>query len=299
MEIYMDGLTKNYGKIRALNSINLKIEGHGCTGLLGPNGAGKTTMLKLVTNIIKPSKGKVELNSVDVSVYPEKALENVGALIEQPEFYSYLTGYEILEFTAKIKGLNKEEFASEVKRLEDLTEINSFLYRKTGSYSRGMKQRLALSVAMLGNPEIIILDEPTFGLDPKGMVDIRNIIKSLAKDHLVLLSTHLIYEARELCDRTIIINRGKIEYDSAMAPERDLIKITAENNINILGDKIRDYTRNGNVFIIEKNGKVNNADIIAELMEQGLIIDYVEKYDNLEDIYVSVINGKITDNNLS
>ncbi|MCL4453854.1 MAG: ABC transporter ATP-binding protein [Candidatus Thermoplasmatota archaeon] len=296
MEIYMDGLTKNYGKIHALDSINLKIEGHGCTGLLGPNGAGKTTMLKLATNIIKPSKGKVELNSVDVSVYPERALENVGALIEQPEFYSYLTGYEILEFTAKIKGLTKGEFASEIKRLGDLTEINSFLDRKTGSYSRGMKQRLALSVAMLGNPEIIILDEPTFGLDPKGMVDIRNIIKSLAKDHLVLLSTHLIYEARELCDRTIIINRGKIEYDSAMAPERDLIKITAENNINISGDKIRDYTRNGNVFIIEKNGKVNNADIIAELMEQGLKIDYVEKYDNLEDIYVSVINGKITDN---
>jgi ABC-2 type transport system ATP-binding protein len=295
MEIYMDGLTKNYGKILALDSINLKIEGHGCIGLLGPNGAGKTTMLKLATNIIKPSRGKVELNNVDVAVYPERALGPVGALIEQPEFYSYLTGYEILEFTSKIKGLTKGEFASEVKRLGELTEINSFIDRKTGSYSRGMKQRLALSVAMLGNPEIIILDEPTFGLDPKGMVDIRNIIKSLAKEHLVLLSTHLIYEARELCDRTIIINRGKIEYDSAMAPERDLLKITAENSINITSDKIRDYSRNGNVFIIEKNSNVNNADIIAELMAEGLKINYVEKYDNLEDIYVSVINGKVKD----
>ncbi len=296
MEIYMDGLTKNYGKIRALDSINLKIEGHGCTGLLGPNGAGKTTMLKLTTNIIKPSKGKVELNNINVAMYPEKALETVGALIEQPEFYSYLTGYEILQFTARIKGLNKSEFASEVKRLGELTEINDFIRRKTGNYSRGMKQRLALSVAMLGNPDIIVLDEPTFGLDPKGMVDIRNIIKSLAKDHLVLLSTHLIYEARELCDRTIIINNGKIEYDSAMSPERDLLKITAENNVNIISDKVKNYSRDKNVFIIEKNKNFSNAEIISELMKQGLKINYVEKYDNLEDIYVSVINGKVIDN---
>jgi ABC-2 type transport system ATP-binding protein len=295
MEIYLDELTKNYGKIRALDSINLKIEGHGCTGLLGPNGAGKTTMLKLITNIIRPSKGKVDLNNVDVSIYPERALSSVGALIEQPEFYSYLTAYEILKFTAKIKGLKKDEFESEIKRLGKLTEIDGFMDRQTGGYSRGMKQRLALSVAMLGNPEIIILDEPTFGLDPKGMVDIRNIIKTLARDHLVLLSTHLIYEARELCDRTIIINKGRIEYDSAMAPERELLKVTAENTINIMSDKIKDYSRDGNAFIIEKNKNVTNSEVINDLMKQGLKIDYVEKYDNLEDIYVSVINGRVTD----
>lgn len=295
MEIYMDGLTKNYGKIMALDSINLKIEGHGCTGLLGPNGAGKTTMLKLATNIIKPSKGKVELNKVNVALYPEKALGSVGALIEQPEFYSYLTGYEILEFTAKIKGLSKDDFSGEVRRLGELTGINNFMERKTGDYSRGMKQRLALSVAMLGSPDVIILDEPTFGLDPKGMVEIRNIIKSLAKEHLVLLSTHLIYEARELCDRTIIINKGRIEYDSALSPERDLLKITAENKINIISDKIKDYSQDKNVFIIEKNKNVSNSEIIAELMKEGLKINYVEKYDNLEDIYVSVINGKTKD----
>jgi ABC-2 type transport system ATP-binding protein len=295
MEIYLDELTKNYGKIRALDSINLKIEGHGCTGLLGPNGAGKTTMLKLITNIIRPSQGKVDLNNVDVSIYPERALSSVGALIEQPEFYSYLTAYEILKFTAKIKGLKKDKFESEIKRLGKLTEIDGFMDRKTGGYSRGMKQRLALSVAMLGNPEIIILDEPTFGLDPKGMVDIRNIIKTLARDHLVLLSTHLIYEARELCDRTIIINKGRIEYDSAMAPERELLKVTTENTIKIMSDKIKDYSRNGNAFIIEKNKNVTNSEVINDLMKQGLKIDYVEKYDNLEDIYVSVINGKVTD----
>ncbi|AGO60240.1 MULTISPECIES: ABC transporter ATP-binding protein [Ferroplasma] len=299
MEIYLDSLTKNYRKIKALDSINLKIEGHGCTGLLGPNGAGKTTMLKLCTNIIKPSHGKVELNNVNVAIYPEKALEPVGALIEQPEFYSYLTGYEILEFTSKIKGIGKDEFKSEMKRLGELTGIDAYADRKTGTYSRGMKQRLALSVAMLGNPEIIILDEPTFGLDPKGMVDVRNIIKDIAKEHLVLLSTHLISEARELCDRTIIINGGKIEYDSAMSAERSLLKITATNSIDITGDKIKDYSRDGNVFIIEKNPSFSNYDIIGDLIKQGLKIEYVEKFDNLENIYVSVIGGKAKDNNFS
>jgi ABC-2 type transport system ATP-binding protein len=299
MEIYFDSLTKNYGKIKALNSINLKIEGHGCTGLLGPNGAGKTTMLKLCTNIIKPSHGKVELNNINVAVYPEKALTPIGALIEQPEFYSYLTGYEIMEFTAKIKGIKKDEFKSEMKRLGELTEIDKFIDRKTGTYSRGMKQRLALSVAMLGNPEIIILDEPTFGLDPKGMVDVRNIIKNIAKERLVLLSTHLISEARELCDRTIIINGGNIEYDSAMSTERSLLKVTATNNIDITGEKIKDYSVNGNTFIIEKNPDFSNSDIIVDLIKQGLKIEYVEKFDNLEDIYVSVINGKVKGNNSS
>jgi len=299
MEIYFDSLTKNYGKIKALNSINLKIKGHGCTGLLGPNGAGKTTMLKLCTNIIKPSHGKVELNNINVAIYPEKALTPVGALIEQPEFYSYLTGYEIMEFTSKIKGIKKDEFKSEMKRLGELTEIDKFIDRKTGTYSRGMKQRLALSVAMLGNPEIIILDEPTFGLDPKGMVDVRNIIKDIARDRLVLLSTHLISEARELCDRTIIINGGNIEYDSAMSTERSLLKVTATNNIDISGEKIKDYSVKENTFIIEKNPNFSNYEIIGDLIKQGLKIEYVEKFDNLEDIYVSVINGKVKDNNFS
>jgi ABC-2 type transport system ATP-binding protein len=297
MEIYMDGLVKNYGKIKALDSINLKIEGHGCTGLLGPNGAGKTTMLKLATNIIKPSRGKVEVNGINVSIYPEKALVSVGALIEQPEFYSYLTGYEIMEFTSKIKGLSRDQFKEEIKRIGELTELDKFMERKTGEYSRGMKQRLALSVAMLGSPEIIILDEPTFGLDPKGMVDIRNIIKKLSENHLVLLSTHLISEARELCDRTIIINMGKIEYDSARSTEKDLIKITAENDIDIAGNGIKNYSRDGNTLIIEKNPDTSNSDIINSLIKKGLKIDYVEKFDDLEQIYVSVINGKIKDNN--
>ncbi len=292
MEIFMDGLSKNYGKVIALDGINLDIKDHGCTGLLGPNGAGKTTMLKLATNIIKPSKGKVEINGIDVTHYPEKALQNVGSLIEQPEFYTYLTGYETLQFSAKIKGISSQEFKQELDQIGELTEIKEFMQRKSGGYSRGMKQRLALSVAMLGNPEIIILDEPTFGLDPKGMADMRKIIKDISKKSLVLLSTHLINEARELCDRTIIINKGKIGYDSKMEVDRKLIKIVAQNDIKITGDKIVNYTKNGNTYIIEKDKNYENYELLSDLIRDGMKIDYVERYDNLEDIYVSIINGE-------
>jgi len=292
MEIFMDSLTKKYGKLVALNNINIDINGHGCVGLLGPNGAGKTTMLKLATNIIKPTSGKVEINNINVSTEPEKAMEYVGSLIEQPEFYPYLSGNEILEFTGKIKGIKKDECLKEVNDLEEKTNITEFVNRKTGTYSRGMKQRLALTVAMLGNPEIMILDEPTFGLDPKGMYDIREIIKNISKEHLVLLSTHLIYEARELCDRTIIINKGNIEHDSKMVENKDLLKITAENTIKIISNKIINYTINDDYIIVEKNKNFDNYEVINDLLKGGLKIDYVEKYDNLEDIYVSIINKK-------
>ncbi|MEM0140068.1 MAG: ABC transporter ATP-binding protein [Ferroplasma sp.] len=292
MDIFIDNLTKKYGKIVALDSVNLDIKDHGCTGMLGPNGAGKTTMLKLATNIVKPTTGKIEIDGVNVTDYPEKALKNIGSLIEQPEFYNYLSGYEILQFSGKIKGIPKDELVKEIKEIGDLTEIHEFINRKTGGYSRGMKQRLALSVAMLGNPEIIILDEPTFGLDPKGMADIRKIIKDLSREKLVLLSTHLINEARELCDRTIIINKGKIGYDSRMEPNRSLLKVTASNVSKLRSNKILNYSIDGDHYIIEKDKNYENYEILSDLLEEGLKVEYMEKYDNIEDIYISLINEK-------
>ena len=289
MEIFMNSLTKKYGKITALNNINLNIKGQGCVGLLGPNGAGKTTMLKLITNIIKPTHGGVQINGINVSENPEKGLNFVGSLIEQPEFYTYLTGNEILDFTRKIKGIGKEDFKNKIGDIINTTQISTFIDRKTGSYSRGMKQRLALAVAMIGDPEIIILDEPTFGLDPKGMKDIRTLISNLAKTKLILLSTHLIYEAREICDRTIIINNGIIEHDSNMADNKFLLKITLDSpERSIVSGKIKNYAINGNEIIVEKYNDYENYEIIEDLINQGIKVKYVEQFDNLEDVYISI-----------
>ncbi len=291
MEIFMNSLTKKYGKITALNNINLNVKNHGCVGILGPNGAGKTTMLKLITNIIKPTHGEVQINGINVSEKPEKALGFVGSLIEQPEFYSYLTGKEILDFTRKIKGMNKETFNNIIDSIINTTQISSFIERKTGNYSRGMKQRLALAVAMIGDPEIIILDEPTFGLDPKGMKEIRTLIRNLARTKLILLSTHLIYEAREICDRTIIINNGIIEHDSTMADNKFLLKITLDSpGHSIVSNKIKNYTVNGNEIIVEKSNDYENFEVIEDLIGQGIKVKYVEQFDNLEDVYISITN---------
>ena len=289
MEIRLDHITKKYGKITALNDINLTFSGIGCTGLLGPNGAGKTTMLKLMTNIIRPTHGEVTINGINVSDYPERALSFLGSLIEQPEFYGYLTSREILNFTGKIKGLKNEEIKSEIDRLSKITQISGFLDRKTGGYSRGMKQRLALSVALMGNPEIVVLDEPTFGLDPKGMSEIHSLIKEISRDKLVILSTHLLYEARELCNRVIIINSGTIGHDSKTEENREMLKITLESDYNNnLDGNIHPFRVNGNEIILEKPPDMHNDEIINMLSRNGMHVKYVEKYDDLEEIYISL-----------
>ena len=289
MEIRLDHITKKYGKITALNDINLTFSGTGCTGLLGPNGAGKTTMLKLMTNIIRPTHGEVTINGINVSDYPERALSFLGSLIEQPEFYGYLTSREILNFTGKIKGLKNEEIKSEIDRLSKITQISGFLDRKTGGYSRGMKQRLALSVALMGNPEIVVLDEPTFGLDPKGMSEIHSLIKEISRDKLVILSTHLLYEARDLCNRVIIINSGTIGHDSKTEENREMLKITLESDYNNnLDGNIHPFRVNGNEIILEKPPDMHNDEIINMISRNGMHVKYVEKYDDLEEIYISL-----------
>ncbi|WP_287950221.1 ABC transporter permease subunit [Acidiplasma sp.] len=209
-----------------------------------------------------------------------------GSLIEQPEFYGYLTSREILNFTGKIKGLKNEEIKSEIDRLSKITQISGFLDRKTGGYSRGMKQRLALSVALMGNPEIVVLDEPTFGLDPKGMSEIHSLIKEISRDKLVILSTHLLYEARDLCNRVIIINSGTIGHDSKTEENREMLKITLESDYNNdLDGNIHPFRVNGNEIILEKPPDMHNDDIINMLSRNGMHVKYVEKYDDLEEIY--------------
>ncbi|MCL4330900.1 MAG: ABC transporter ATP-binding protein, partial [Candidatus Thermoplasmatota archaeon] len=207
--VLVEKVTKNYRDVRALNEVSLNLQEPGCIGILGPNGAGKTTLLKILTNIVKPTEGVALLNGINVSDEPEKALMDVGALVEQPEFYPYLTALETLKFVGRVKGVTEKNLNSEIQRVSRMTGIVEYLGRKTGNFSRGMKQRLSLACALISDPHIIILDEPTFGLDPRGMKEMRDLIKSLnqSKERIIILSTHLIYEAQEICDRVIIINK--------------------------------------------------------------------------------------------
>ena len=288
------GVSKNYGNIAALKNINLSLDTNGCIGILGPNGAGKTTLMKLITNIIKPSTGEILVNGTNVSNDPSAALRTVGSIIEQPEFYTYLTAYETMMFVCRIKGGAKEYCVSEIERVSEITEVNGFLNRKTGTYSRGMKQRLALAVALINNPDVIVLDEPTFGLDPKGMSEIRNALNRIReqRNSIIILSTHLISEVKELCDRVIIMDEGSIVYDSEVdSVDKSLrvrfYEVPADGLNSIANEPVIEDGGKTAIFRVRK--EVPNYMIIGDLMSRGAKIRDVEEASGIEEKYLKII----------
>jgi ABC-2 type transport system ATP-binding protein len=204
-------LSKNYGAFTALSDLNLKIEGAKCVGFLGPNGAGKTTTLKIFTDMIRATKGKALINGVSVHLEKRKALAHAGALVESPEIYPSFTPREALSMVAEIKGISPSETK---KRIEDsLNEVKmeEWIDKRVGKFSKGMKQRVNIAAALLSDPDIILLDEPTTGLDPRGMSEVRDIVKSLKKrNRLIFMSSHLLPEVSEVCDEVAMIDHGKL-----------------------------------------------------------------------------------------
>jgi ABC-2 type transport system ATP-binding protein len=204
-------LSKNYGSFTALDNLNLKIEGSKCVGFLGPNGAGKTTTLKIFTDMIRATKGSALINGVPVHENKKTALSHCGSLIETPEIYPSFTPREALTMIAEIRGIPA---ADRKKRVEDSVaevKMEEWIDKKVGKFSKGMKQRIDIASAILSEPEIILLDEPTTGLDPRGAAEVRDIVKSLKKkDRLIFMSSHLLPEVSEVCDEAAMIDHGKL-----------------------------------------------------------------------------------------
>lgn len=296
-QIDIVNLTKKYGRIEALSSFNLQIDQPQCVSILGPNGAGKTTLLKALTNIIKPTSGTVKIDGTSVSENPMLALQSVGTLIEQPEFYPYLTGREIIEFAARVKGADKSRIGDEMEYLSKLLSMEEYLDRKTGTYSRGMKQRVCLAVALVMKPKILILDEPTFGLDPRGMKEVRDLIKNLKKerDIIILMSTHLISEAKEVSDRVIIVDKGKKIYDTDNESNDNVIKVTLEEPADINGiikspeDLQITFLNESTILLTLING-IDNSTAIEKLMDLGFKIKWAEPYNDIEEKYLKTVS---------
>ena len=214
--IVIEHLSKNYGGQVALNDLNLTVASGLCVGYLGPNGAGKTTTIKILTDLLRATSGRAYLNGNDVIRDPEAALEGVGAVVETPEFYPQLTPSECLSYVGTIRGLSGRAVAERSCAVLERVKLLEAADRRIGTFSKGMKQRLAIAQALLHEPSILILDEPTSGLDPRGMVEVRDIVKELIKtDITILMSSHLLYEVQEVCDKVAIIDRGALlTYDS-------------------------------------------------------------------------------------
>ena len=214
--IEIENLRKEYGEFVALNNLNLKIKKNSFTGLLGPNGAGKSTTLKILTHLINATSGSAYLDGVDVTVDPKKALSRVGTVIETPEFYGYLTPIETMRYVGELIGMRKERIKDQTEQILEKVKMTEWGDKKLGTFSKGMRQRIAIGQSLMNDPRIIILDEPTSGLDPRGMAEMREILKNLrneSKDLTIVMSSHILPEVQDLCDRIAMINHGNLLMD--------------------------------------------------------------------------------------
>ncbi len=204
-------LSKRYGEFTALDNLNLKIEGAKCVGFLGPNGAGKTTTLKIFTDMIRATAGQALINGVPVHRNKRLALSHCGSLIESPEIYPSFTPNEALSFIAEIRGVPASQRAKLIDDAITEVKMEDWKNKKVGKFSKGMKQRINIASALLSEPDILLLDEPTTGLDPRGMAEVREIVKSLKRrNRLIFMSSHLLNEVADVCDEVAMIDHGKL-----------------------------------------------------------------------------------------
>jgi len=208
--IEVRNLTKTYGEHVAVSDLSFTIQSGQIYGFLGPNGAGKSTTMNIITGCLAQTSGEVLINGFDIFEDAEKAKKLIGYLPEEPPLYQDMTTIEYLDFVAKAKGVPKWERSEQIYEIMQTTQIKSVSDRLIRNLSKGYRQRIGIAQALIGHPEIIILDEPTVGLDPKQIIEIRELIKSLGKTHTVILSSHILSEVRALCDNIMIISRGRL-----------------------------------------------------------------------------------------
>jgi ABC-2 type transport system ATP-binding protein len=211
--IQVKNLSKNYGDVNAVKSINFEINGGEIVGFLGANGAGKSTTLKMITGYLTPTQGKVLVNNVNIQDDPLSIQKQIGYLPELNPLYTEMKVYDLLEFAANIRGIDGKDFRAALSRVSEQCGLKGVIHKQVSDCSKGYKQRIGLACAMIHDPKILILDEPVTGLDPNQIVEIRELIKSLGKEKLVLMSSHILQEIQATVDRIIIINNGEIVAD--------------------------------------------------------------------------------------
>jgi len=208
--IEVQHITKRYGRTTAVDDVSFRVERGEILGFLGPNGAGKTTTMRILTGYMPPTEGRAAVAGFDVFTHPIEAKRRTGYLPETPPLYPDMTVREYLDFVARIKGVPPKERRDRVASVMRRTHVADMAERHCGKLSKGYKQRVGLAQALIHNPDVLILDEPTAGLDPKQIIETRDLIRSLAGDHTIVLSTHILPEVAQTCQRVVIINKGRV-----------------------------------------------------------------------------------------
>ena len=310
--IQVENITKKYGSFTAVNNINFEIEEGEIVGFLGPNGAGKSTTMNMITGFIEPTSGRIVVGGYDISKKPKKAKKQIGYMPEGVPLYSDLTVKEFVTYMAELKGVPKKEKKEKVQKVIKETGLTEVQNKLTRNLSRGYKQRVSMAGALVSDPKVIILDEPTVGLDPKHVTEIRALIKELGKDHTVILRSHILSEVSQICNRVIIINNGQIvAIDTPENLEKKVVKdnsvyVTVEdqdNKMDTIKEKLPDVQEIKLVsenedktkkYMITATADVDLRKSIFEIFaKEGITIFEMKKSDaTLEDAFMQLINSQ-------
>ena len=309
--IKVENVTKKYGTFTAVDNISFKIEKGEIVGLLGANGAGKTTTMNMITGFIEQTDGKILIDDIDTLKRPKKTKRKIGYMPEGVPLYTDLTVKEFVTYMAEIKKVNRKQIKEKVEKVLKETGIDDVKNKLIKNLSRGYKQRVSLAGTLVNDPEILILDEPTVGLDPKQITEIRSLIKKFGQNHTVILSSHILSEVSQICDKVIIINKGKIiAVDTPKNLEERVssdnsVYVTVEdkeNKINSIKDKIKNIKE---VKLVEQNNDgtkkymilgEKDKDLRKEIFEvfakEDITIFEMKKADStLEDAFMKLIEG--------
>ncbi|MCH2107814.1 MAG: ABC transporter ATP-binding protein [Polyangiaceae bacterium] len=205
-----EGLTRRFGSLTVVDQLSFSVRKGEALGFLGPNGAGKTTTMRMLAGALGASAGRVLIEGKDLLRSSPRLRRNIGYMAELPPLYPEMTGREYLRFRGELKGLRGREAVREISRVASLTQVDGLLHRRIGKLSKGYRQRLALSDALVGDPGLLLLDEPTAGLDPNQILETRRLLRSLAENHALLVSTHILSEVEAICDRAVLIHQGRL-----------------------------------------------------------------------------------------
>jgi ABC-2 type transport system ATP-binding protein len=298
------GLTKKYGSLIAVNKLDLKVERNTIHGFLGPNGAGKTTTIKVLVGLLKPDEGTVKVLGQGIRGDMPDVRLGIGYMPELPKFPKHLKGWELLDIYGRMYGMTEQERKEQIPKLLDMVGLKGREKDLIGKYSKGMQQRIGIAQALLNNPELVILDEPSLGLDPVGMVEVREILKEVAKEGMtVFISSHLLFEVEQICSHVTIINRGAslvsdtLQNVSSMLGGPAILHVEVAKMSNTVVSAVKSLSFVSNVLQTSNTLRIQLAtreDVRAQVSQEitrsgGIIVDMSLKGSNLEDVFLQLI----------
>ena len=308
--IEISNVTKKYGSFTAVDNISFNIQNGEIIGFLGPNGAGKSTTMNMITGYIEPTAGTITVNGYDIQKKPQKAKKQIGYMPEGVPLYQELTTKEFITYMAQLKKVDRKSRKEEVEKAMQETGIKDVENKLIRNLSRGYKQRVSMAGALVGSPDVLILDEPTVGLDPKQITEIRNLIKQLGKEHTVILSSHILSEVSQICEKVIIINKGKIiaidtpENLEKATQDKNIILLTVEDKQNKMKEiekiipqiqKCQEIKDNGDgtkQYMIESKENIDLRKELFEILPKNdiTIFELKKAETSLEDAFITLIN---------